>query len=290
MSMSQAFRHISTLSAIAAVSGFVVGCVITTNIQDKECGDLGTHSELQGGDCVCEAGYDWCDPDDIDDINCCRAEGMCPDPNSTEIGGRCFCDPGYDWCDPDDVNDLTCCEDGGGTGTDGTDTDGGGKCAPGVPPPDGACEEGLWYCTNVDENCLEDSQFFVCQGGVWVEDTDTPDLSCVDDGADFAYGCWDDGQDILFGCGDGPGSACTMDDDVCASTDAIHFCEMGRLTEASCSAICQDEGDGTTTYDHGECAEDGGDVLCECCDFDEAGCGDGGTGTDSGGSSSSTGG
>ena len=35
----------------------------------------------------------------------------CPDDNSTLSDGKCYCKASYDWCQPDDLNDLTCCED-----------------------------------------------------------------------------------------------------------------------------------------------------------------------------------
>jgi hypothetical protein len=90
----------------------------------------------------------------------------------------------------------------------------------------------------------------------------------------------DNGTAIEFVCGLGPGTPCDdSETSFCEDTDQIHWCLFGKLTEDSCTRICQEVGDSEgITYDVGECAEDGGAAECFCCDLGDAGC-DGGTST-----------
>ena len=300
MTLSPQFLRSSLLFLSAGLFGVAVGCTVGSGDDlggPHDCGGIGSHSEIneETEECDCDTGYDWCNPEDPDDFECCSLDDVyCPDENSHVFAGECVCNTGYEWC-TDDPNDLSCCPEGdggtgtddGGTGTDDggtdtgdTDTGGGDDCPEGDPPPDGGCEEGEMWCTSTDENCP--GEFYVCDGGDWVLDTETGDLWCSDEGYDFHYGCYDDAdaEAILFLCDFGPGTPCDTAEAVCVDSDVIEECKHGKLSQDSCLRICQEEGDaGGATYDWGECGEQDGAIECLCCDFDDPDCGGGGTGT-----------
>lgn len=300
MTMISRLQTRTLLIAFAGVAGIAVGCSFGGELTDeKECGAIGSHSELDETTdpamCVCDAGYDWCNMDDDDDFRCCAPDDECLD-NSHEEPDGCVCDEGYEWCDPNNENDLRCCPiDGdtgtgdGGTGTgDGTGDggDGGDECDPGQPPDAGPCDVDALWCTSTDPDCPGD--FYRCEDGEWVLDTEMGDADCMFNGDDFSYGCYDDPAEdaIIFVCGTGPGTDCNNDDeDTCSDSDTLSFCKHGKLSEDSCNRICTEEGDaGGALYDFGECGEQDGSIECLCCDFDDPDCGDGGsTGTDTGG-------
>ncbi|MEM6992336.1 MAG: hypothetical protein AAF721_17625 [Myxococcota bacterium] len=102
-------------TAVFGLTGLGVGCVITTGDGScDECGGVLCHSQFNGdGDCVCDPGYEWEDPNDNDNFECNPIpgkDGDCDEPNSFVSGSQCFCDDGFNWCS-DDPNDFTCCED-----------------------------------------------------------------------------------------------------------------------------------------------------------------------------------
>jgi hypothetical protein len=289
---------------------FTLGCVISVGPGDdsgseKKCGDLLTNSFEQGGTCFCKAGYDWCNANDPDDYTCCEEKdkpgSACDQPNNVIVNEQCVCDVGFNWCNPDDLADYSCCEDGGaGTTTGGTTTEGtsegtsegttagsesesdGGTGDPGcasayeVPA---SCDEvnEPFFCTHPDTCTPEGSKYYVCQGGVYVEQTQaTGDAGCVSDGYDFYAGCLDTNSGIDIFCGVGPGTPCTTGSaDSCeANGDELLTCTYGKLSAKSCLYECMVEGDRRgVTYDYGECGEQGGAIQCLCCDFDEEGCG-----------------
>ena len=290
-------RRALLLGALGLASGTVLGCVIVSGGgTSKECGDVGTHSQIQGDQCVCDAGYEFCTADP-DDKSCCKIDSGCPDPNSFFSDGQCFCDAGYSWCNPDDPNDLSCCAGGGsggttgGKGTAGSGTGGGMQCQPGNEPDPADCSaatEGSLFCSHSDPQQVGCATLWECKGGQWVDATATADATCQFDGWEWAYGCYDDAMamEIKLVCGSGPKTDC--DDSTasfCVDNDSIHYCRFGKLTEASCNEICQTIGDeNLVTYDYGECQEDGGAADCFCCDIGDPGCSGGGTGgTTSGG-------
>ena len=49
-------------------------CLWPVEPAGEACGDPGTHSHMaDAGACLCDDGYDWCDPDDPDDYRCCAS-------------------------------------------------------------------------------------------------------------------------------------------------------------------------------------------------------------------------
>jgi hypothetical protein len=238
--------------------------------------------------------------DDTDGRTTSDSGGSMCGANSSLSGTTCFCDAGFDWCDLDDLTNLDCCPTGGtdtasGTGTGGTDTDGtdtsggtgGPDCTDAVfPTPSEACTaelEGALYCSTLEMECLGESSILQCTGGQWVDISADQDASCQFDGFDFYVGCWDDGTgNINLFCGDGPGTAC--DGSVpaaCVDADVLSECAYGREFETSCATLCQTVGDGTQQFDFGYCGElEAGGFDCLCCDLGEPGCEGAGTTTD----------
>ena len=164
MRPTEKFSHLRFAVLLGAAVGLVAGCVIGP--ASTECGSTFSHSEMIGDDCVCEDGYDWCEPTIADDYTCCEFEVACASGSNNHLDNadNCVCDSGYTWCDPTDIDNLDCCpvgnEDGGtgstsgdGDGDTGTgDGDGDTGTGDGVLPPD-ECEpeqEGSFWCTNTD--------------------------------------------------------------------------------------------------------------------------------------------
>lgn len=290
---------LSTLAG--ACLGVTVGCVIVSGSGGNDCGDPGTHSFEQGGDCVCEGGYEFCN-DDPDDYSCCEIDDGCG-PNGYLQDNQCWCDPGYTWCNPDDPTDTSCCLAGGtdgtgtGTATAGTDgtatggTTGGVMCTEGAMPDPADCtpaDEGIVFCSHSDPALIECSTLWICMGGQWVDGTQAADENCQFDGWDWAYGCYDNAQanQVEVVCGAGPGTPCNDGDaSFCMDADQIHYCRYGKLSEVSCLKTCQEVGDeNLVTYDYGECQEDMSGAFCACCDEGDPGCpAGGGTGGSTGG-------
>lgn len=297
-----------------AMAGLGLGCVITTNGGgNDECGGILSHSHETGnGTCKCDAGYTWENPDDPQDFDCERIEGKddpnaCTEPFNVLSGNTCYCEGGYIWCNPGDPNDYTCCVDDAqdaisgsdaptnatdvsdtvadtGTGTattddptvadttDGTDTD-----PSGVQPDPADCNaesEGAVFCSNTADAGPQNSQYWSCMGGAWVEMPSALDESCQFDGFDFAYGCVDDGSAVVFVCGNGPGTDCASNADAtCIDADVINTCLFGKVTEDSCATICNTIGDEDgVTYESGFCDPDAVPPECFCCDSGEEGC------------------
>lgn len=85
-----------------------------TELDCSECGLPGCFSQLTGGQCVCEAGYEWADPTDPMNFQCVPISNgsggdECPGRNSHLEGEVCVCDDGFEWCDPSDINNQSCC-------------------------------------------------------------------------------------------------------------------------------------------------------------------------------------
>ena len=113
MTLSPEFLRSSLLILSAGLFGLAVGCTVGGDVAGSdECGGVGSHSEIneETGDCECDAGYDWCNPEDENDFECCDDDDVyCPDPNSHVTAlDECACDAGYAWCNPADLDDLTC--------------------------------------------------------------------------------------------------------------------------------------------------------------------------------------
>ncbi len=134
------------LTAVGGLTGMGLGCIISVGPLDcSECGNTGCDSQLSNGQCVCDPGHEWANPDDDADFECDRIP---PKPGDETCGGIednpvhsegdvCVCDSGFNWC-TDDPADLSCCPDndqapetgnpdptgtdpGTGTGTDTTE-------------------------------------------------------------------------------------------------------------------------------------------------------------------------
>lgn len=293
----------SLLHALALVAGLVAGCVFTTGDgDDGDCPGSNIHESF--GECFCDAGYEWEDPNDSNNLTCVpemAKDGACEEANNVVIDGTCYCDDGYSWCSSD-PNDFSCCEDpghsdagtggsaddvadtndSGDTGADtGTDTGADTGADTGIddtgpdsgvePDPADCTEDGLNFCSNTEEMGPEGSRVWVCMGGEWVENSTIGDESCMFDGFDFAYGCTSSGDAVQFVCGDGPGTACDGAEASCVDADVINYCLYGKLSEDSCLRICTEEGDDMgVTYEHGQCDSETNE--CFCCDSGDEGC------------------
>ncbi len=299
--------------AAGALFGLSLGCIITTSGGGSdECGSLLSHSHVgSDGDCYCDAGYTWENPDDDTDFDCEKEDpkgggnAQCVEPNSyLDASDNCHCDPGYKWCAPSDPNDYTCCVDdaqdtNAGTGdTDDMTTDPTASTGPetgdttadstgtvddtgGSTPDPSQCttdNEGTSFCSNTAAMGPEGSTLWRCMSGEWVEVPQADlDAECMFDNYDFAYGCTDEGDEAGTAgpvCGFGSGAACDGDTTSCADDDLLDYCQWGKQSQVSCLAVCQDP-EAKMTYDHGFCAEDSeamGTFDCFCCDSGDEGC------------------
>ncbi|MCY1058456.1 hypothetical protein [Nannocystis sp. SCPEA4] len=283
-------------SVFSFASAFALGCVITVGPGGEDAGihDCGSLLANNDANCVCNPGYERCNPG-TDDTDCCEKEGKggeC-EPNSSLDGDQCYCNVGYTWCNPSDDADLTCCVDEGQTsqGTDGTatggETDGTTteqipttsvgttgepeECLDAVEPP-ATCDDGQVFCTNPDTCTPYGSVAYYCEGGAWVEDT-TLDMACMLDGHDFSYGCVDDGTAVIIECGSGSGDACSGSEPSCLDDKTWAGCKWGKSTEADCFVLCTETGDSDgATYDFGSCEVQDGTAVCACCDEGDEGC------------------
>jgi hypothetical protein len=242
------------------------------------CGSLLANNDA---DCVCNPGFERCEPG-TDNTDCCEKQGLgdgeCPDPNSAPVDGQCFCNVGYAWCNPDDPDDLSCCLDPHQTTLTPTEatsegTSGGEVCPDALdPPPSCDVNSESFYCTNPSSCGPQGSAHYVCEGGVWVEDT-TLDQTCLLDGYDFAYGCVDDGGSIYVECGTGSGAACSGEAPLCQDANTFASCKWGKKSEVDCFFVCTEIGDDMgAVYDHGACEVQDGEAVCACCDEGDPGC------------------
>ncbi|MCR9159839.1 MAG: hypothetical protein ACE37F_05780 [Nannocystaceae bacterium] len=306
MTSSRSFRTI--LLALTAGALGAVGCVITVGEVDcSECNadvdpDPLCHSEFNeaSGQCECDDGYDWENPNATDDFECERVDskpgtGDCgTDPNTTtNANGDCVCVAGFDWCSSDPA-DLTCCgsndtenattvdpsetTDTDATDTDTTDTDvtdtdtsdtqadtsTGGDTGPADLPTCDGTLEGQTACTNNgDVSGVEDGVAYLCEGGEWTA-VDMDEI-CVFDGDDFAYGCYfNDNDEVAYFCGSGPGTDCTDADDSCSSETLLQSCLFGKLTDVDCEQFCTGK-EAKIQTDFGTCDSE----SLTCCCFDE---------------------
>jgi hypothetical protein len=240
---------------------------------DDSCGgDANNPIHLEGQVCVCDSGFNWCNPDDLNDLSCCEDDNQAPGDGTDGT--------------EDTASDATAGT--AGTADTGVDTtvdetgDPPGMCeqteAPwnGVEPDVAECtDDGLVFCSNNADEGPAGSRYWECVGGEWVESTTAGDESCQFDNQDFAIGCIDDGTEVAWECRLGPGTPCSgADCDGCGEDgDTIEICEGNKLTADSCLRVCMEEGDGGgVTYDHGFCSTDSGAPECVCCDSGEEGC------------------
>ena len=91
MQRSLTFSRLASLFGFSFLSAFALGCVVTIgggDAGDLECGSPLAHNDVN---CVCDDGYERCEPTGTD---CCAKEpkpGTCDDPNSELVGDQCFC-------------------------------------------------------------------------------------------------------------------------------------------------------------------------------------------------------
>lgn len=263
MSLNRPLHSLKTALLFGGVLGLGFGCIITP----LEPCDSGSNNKLNSsGECECRIGYEWCDPTDDTNLNCCDSDG------GETIGDG---DPGDGDGDGDPGDGDGDGEPGDGDG-DGEPGDGDGDGDPGTLPPENCSseEEGQFWCTHDEDMGPEGSRFFICMGGSWVENNGYLDDECKFIGWDFAYGCVDDGTDVIPVCGDGSGEACSESDPVfCVDDDQIAYCNFGKETWDSCMIYCQEVGVGGELFEHGECDDsDPNDVACFCCDSGDPGC------------------
>ena len=266
----------------AALCGFLssvaLGCVITVGdggkgANDGSCPDDNSRYDAEKDECFCNIGYDWCNDDDETDLACCVDDTSNSNSNSNS-------DPTGNPSSNSESNtdDTTTNEPTSGTtaeipttseGTTGDPV----ECVVEELPP-GSCGEGEdFLCLQAsDAACeVEGSKFYVCTGGVWVEDPNGPNANCQADGFDFGYGCEDNGTMVEFVCGIGPGTPCEGED-TCNGDTVLESCVYGKLGSTDCTAFCMDVGDDMgITYDYGYCGDQRG-IACICCDDGDEGC------------------
>ncbi|MFV8750015.1 hypothetical protein ACNOYE_05665 [Nannocystaceae bacterium ST9] len=260
--------HLRTSLLLGSLLGLSYGCLISVGPPAEPC-DSGVHNQLDDqGECICDIGYDWCNPNDPNDLDCCD-NNVGEDEVGTSNGNTTN-------TSNDTSNDTTATDTGDGDGdTTATDT-GDGDGDTGTFPPDTCLpeEEGFYWCTHSEAMGPEGSQLFVCTGGAWVENAGVMDESCGFDGYDFAYGCVDNGTEVIFECGVGSGDACDETSPAfCVDDDQIGYCYQGKETWDSCMTFCQEVGIDGVTYEYGECDDSvPDDVACFCCDSGDQGC------------------
>jgi hypothetical protein len=243
----------STLKSarLASLLGFftslTLGCVVTVGDGGKpggECPEINNH--LEGDKCYCDDGYSWCDPFDDSDLTCCLDSGDTSNPTNNPSN------------DNTSNNDTTSDVPTGGTDTsnsDGTTTETPPTSGTTGPNPTdcvietelpGSCDVDMgeaYLCLQAsDPACdVEGSKYYICEGGVWVEDTSSGDESCkfdLDNDGAFSYGCRLDGNTIQFECGVGPGTACDSNSDSTCTTDRTSStaCSARRPPPTACSS------------------------------------------------------
>ena len=207
--------------------------------------------------CVCKIGFQWCNPMVLEDLNCCPIDGGTGTGTGTE------------------TTDATTMTGTGGTGDTGdTSTDTG---EPSVHP-EGPCtaeQEGASWCSHNEAMGPEGSRYYICTGGVWVDETAILDDDCRSNNFDFAYGCVATPTENKVSCGVGPGTPCqTADPDYCVEGDqdppkTLAYCQYGRLTYQDCAPEpgqpCTVDG---VDFEFGKCGLQEGKYACLCYDED----------------------
>ena len=269
--------------------GLAAGCILDLNgAPSTECGGVLSHSEMVGDDCVCDAGYEWCNPGVEDDYSCCEYEEPCAsgENNHLDENQQCECDPGFTWCSPDDLEDLNCCAIDPDSGTDGTDSasgDGDGDTSgtgdgdgdtgtDGVLPPEDCTpeQEGSFWCTHTVAMGPVGSQTFECIDGLWVENPEWPELDCTSSDFDFGVGCVYDEELMEYQsvCEYGPGDPCDEGTYApnCGDSDLLLECFYTKVKSTSCQEFCETIGVMGMTFEMGICEEVDGVSDCSCFD------------------------
>jgi len=233
---------------------------------DSSCGgEANVH--LEGDVCVCDNGYNWCNPADLDDLSCCLDDNQAP---GTETDA-----------DPTTAGTAS---DTADTSADETVDDTGeppGMCEEvetpwnGVEPDPADCaDEYLVFCSNTEAEGPAGSRFWECLEGAWVENTTFGDEDCQFGNQDFAVGCIDtEDEGVVHICADGPGTPCSGPEcDTCVNDDELQYCQDGKLAAASCLFLCTEDPEAKVQYDHGFCLSESGVTDCFCCNEGDEGC------------------
>lgn len=272
----------------------------TPTVPGADCGYNGIVSQTL--ECVCKAGFSWCDPT-LDPgprgrHQCCPgaapAESRACDSGSNnllvpnaqgEMECRCIMD--FDWCNNDET-DLNCCAVNKDVETPGT-----------LPNPQESCDPATVasWCTHTESQGPVGSQSFSCVDGQWVDVTSGLDEQCRLEGFDFSFGCAHvpgDGNVQPYSkllCGFGPGTPCeSTTPDVCSDDETqLLYCFHKRLVAEQCTPK---EGETCKTQDNkefefGKCGSQGGRLSCLC--FDEEPSDTTTTGGDAGSTATGTG-
>lgn len=165
--------HLRTSLLLGSVLGLGFGCIIDLGPPPPPC-DTGVHNQIDDGECICDPGYDWCDPNDATNLDCC-SDGV-----------------GEDEIDGDGDGDPTTVGDGDGDPTTG---DGDGDPTTGDGDPNFECQLDDW-CDEPDLNaCLCEG----CNNNGFCSDNEDcicPDCenanacngnNCIDTGNCFPY-------------------------------------------------------------------------------------------------------
>ncbi|MDC0719174.1 hypothetical protein [Nannocystis bainbridge] len=287
--MARLPRKIALLALLALSPACVFTSGNTTTSTDSDTGQFvcdDPNAYLDGEDCYCNDGFEYC-TDDPDDLSCCPVADTTSSPSvgTTTVEPTSTSEPTTTTTDSTDTDSTTIPATSSTSTTDETasttetsdtsesTTTGVEECRGEQPPPD-SCKNGQFWCTMTEACGPEGSQIYRCDGDTWVLEPNLAKDSCNFDGYDFAYGCIDNGKSVEFICGDGPGTACENSDPAsCADEVNLNTCIYGKLAEFDCFIQCTEVGDDMMAlYDHGFCGEEMGTSACLCCDMGEPGC------------------
>lgn len=283
--MTRLPHNLALLLALAFAPACIVGVSTTatggSDTSEFVCDD--PNSYLDGENCYCNPGYDFCTADP-DDLSCCpvsdtttsQPETTTHEPEPTTTDGTTTLLPPTSSTTTDGTTETTTegvTETDGTTDEPSTTTTTPEECLGAQPPPD-ECNNGQFWCTMPEVCGPEGSEIYRCEGAVWALEPNLAKDACNFDGYDFSYGCVDTGKNIEFICGDGPGTTCDDSEPTsCASDTDLAQCLYGKLTHFDCLVQCTEVGDDMgALYDHGFCGDDRGASVCLCCDAGEPGC------------------
>jgi hypothetical protein len=264
------------VSLFGFFSAVALGCVITVGDGGKgsnngSCPDENSRYDAEKDECFCDINYDWCNDDDISDLSCCVDNTSNTNSNSDPTGNPTSnSESNTDGTTTNEPTSGTTEEIPTTSGTTGDPL----ECVVEESPP-GSCGEGEdFLCLQASNPAceIEGSKYYVCTNGVWVENPNGPDESCVADGFDFAYGCENGETMVEFVCGIGDGTPCEGGD-TCNGETLLETCYYGKLGSTDCTAQCMEFGDmNMVTYDYGYCGEQRDETVCICCDEGDEGC------------------
>ncbi|MEM7159341.1 MAG: hypothetical protein AAF799_41265 [Myxococcota bacterium] len=238
--MTQTLRTLLLTATFGGLGGLGLGCVISVGPLDcSECGNTGCDSQLVGGECVCDAGHEWVNPNDANDFECDEIPGRGGDAscggdenNPVHLEGEvCVCDDGFNWCNPSDLSDLSCCEDPNqapgetdaplttgdpmtsGTADTADDVDDTGADETAEPPGECTMEEAEWNGVEPNDADCTDDTFIFCsnvesEGPAGSRYWECMGGTWVENSGFPTVWCESEGRDFAYGCiDDGSGVA-----------------------------------------------------------------------------------